>query len=108
MPVRMIQQQSDVVKPSSSSGDLLWPAPRLMTRDELDSVEHYVRREARIDARIYYDELEAELSLDDLAEVAIHVAQIRAIGCAFPALESQRRVLTWLYVETLMTAVGTP
>jgi hypothetical protein len=75
-------------------------APRTLTSDQLDDVKISIFRSTRKTATSY-DPIRDELSINDMAAVAIGLAMVDELGEVFEIPESQYLVLFWEYVETL-------
>lgn len=74
--------------------------PRTLTADQLEDVKLTVSRATRKDASSY-DPIRDELSINDMAAVAIGLAMAGELGEVFEIPENQYLVLFWEYVETL-------
>jgi hypothetical protein len=74
--------------------------PRTLTADELDDLRSTVARQGREHSKTY-DPIRDELSINEMAAMAIGLSQASEFGEVFEIPERQYLVLLWEYVEML-------
>jgi len=72
---------------------------RHLTEDEVDEIESLIGRAAKRDSRTYTPT--SDLSINDMAAIAIGIAMVNHLGQAFDLSERQYTHLFWYYVDVL-------
>lgn len=99
--VQIVPEQDGQVKPVAKVA----PIARALTESQFENVAFRVSRTAREDARIYIP-IAGNLSLNDMAAMAIGCALVDELGEVPDLPQTQYVELFWQYVERLVDRRG--